>query len=286
MSRRKTEFEQFLDGLFDFLRVVPWWVGPPTILLAWLTLRFIVPFVLLLIGGSETEELAYRVCSMIAGGSRSFAVIGTLVVAAVWVMALFKKLGDGQRLEGQTGIQSIRELPWREFEQLLGEAFRRQGYAVRETPAGADGGIDLILSKAGGETLVQAKQWKAQKVSVKVARELYGVQMSRRSAGAILVTSGRFTGEAKQFAKENGMQLIDGLMLERMIAEVQRSGQVARSEAVMTAKPATAAVDAPLACPACGAAMVRRVAKRGQNAGQSFWGCPHYPTCRGTRQVV
>jgi restriction system protein len=28
--------------------------------------------------------------------------------------------------------------------------------------------------------------------------------------------------------------------------------------------------------------MVRRLAKRGANAGQAFWGCTGYPGCRGT----
>lgn len=36
-------------------------------------------------------------------------------------------------------------------------------------------------------------------------------------------------------------------------------------------------------CPQCGAAMVLRTAREGTNAGSSFWGCPQYPKCRGTR---
>ena len=33
-------------------------------------------------------------------------------------------------------------------------------------------------------------------------------------------------------------------------------------------------------CPKCGGAMVRRVAKRGENAGSEFWGCSMFPKCR------
>ena len=39
------------------------------------------------------------------------------------------------------------------------------------------------------------------------------------------------------------------------------------------------------AFPNCGKAMPRRTAKRGANAGASFWGCTGYPACRGTRQI-
>ena len=37
----------------------------------------------------------------------------------------------------------INGMNWQEFELLVGEAFRRKGYKVAETPSGADGGIDL-----------------------------------------------------------------------------------------------------------------------------------------------
>lgn len=33
-------------------------------------------------------------------------------------------------------------------------------------------------------------------------------------------------------------------------------------------------------CPKCGAEMVLREAKKGQNAGSKFWGCSHFPKCR------
>ena len=37
----------------------------------------------------------------------------------------------------------------------------------------------------------------------------------------------------------------------------------------------------PPTCPKCGRTMVLRTATRGKNAGNSFWGCPGYPKCRG-----
>lgn len=38
-------------------------------------------------------------------------------------------------------------------------------------------------------------------------------------------------------------------------------------------------------CPNCGQPMVRRIARRGRNAGGQFWGCPSYPRCKGTRSI-
>lgn len=34
-------------------------------------------------------------------------------------------------------------------------------------------------------------------------------------------------------------------------------------------------------CPKCASPMVRRQARSGANVGQSFWGCSHFPRCRG-----
>ncbi|RUO97680.1 topoisomerase DNA-binding C4 zinc finger domain-containing protein [Hyphomicrobium sp.] len=38
-------------------------------------------------------------------------------------------------------------------------------------------------------------------------------------------------------------------------------------------------------CPSCGAKMVKRTARRGHRSGRPFWGCSHYPRCRGTRPI-
>ena len=37
--------------------------------------------------------------------------------------------------------------------------------------------------------------------------------------------------------------------------------------------------------PDCGAPMRRRMARRGKNAGNEFWGCSRYPKCKGTRDI-
>ena len=39
------------------------------------------------------------------------------------------------------------------------------------------------------------------------------------------------------------------------------------------------------ACPECGKPMIKRVAKRGLNAGNEFWSCSGYPNCHGTRNL-
>lgn len=47
-----------------------------------------------------------------------------------------------------------------------------------------------------------------------------------------------------------------------------------------TTSPSGQSVD----CPSCGSPMIPRVARRGRNRGNRFYGCSRYPACRGTRR--
>jgi restriction system protein len=172
------------------------------------------------------------------------------------------------------------DLSWQEFEQLVGEGFRLQGYQVMETGGnGPEGGVDLVLNKGGERFLVQCKQWKAYKVGVEVVRELYGVMTAKGAAGGFVVTSGQFTEPAREFAKGRNLKLVDGTVLLRLL------GPARAVQREPTAPPAHDAPAGVPACPACGKSMVRRIAKRGGQAGAAFWGCGGYPGCKGTRPV-
>ena len=50
---------------------------------------------------------------------------------------------------------------------------------------------------------------------------------------------------------------------------------------VATSQPPVKQPGSPL-CPKCGVPMVERVAKKGTNVGQKFFGCPNYPKCKET----
>lgn len=176
---------------------------------------------------------------------------------------------------------------------LVGEAFRQRGFSVLETGGGgADGGVDLVLSNGREKFLVQCKQWRALKVGVAVVRELYGVTAARGATGGFVVTSGRFTPDAIDFAAGRNIELIDGPELAAMIRNARRvseTGSVMPAQAAAPGKqtgkesvPRDAAVPK---CPKCGADMMKRIAKQGSNAGQPFWGCSAFPACRGIRAV-
>lgn len=169
---------------------------------------------------------------------------------------------------------------------LVGEAFRLQGFRAVETGGGgADGGVDLKLTRRGETFLVQCKHWKAFKVGVDVVRELYGVMAANGAAGGFVVTSGRFTDEAKSFAKGRNLRLVDGAHLEGMLEQVRSEKQAVDLCGQPPPRDAKTLVGSP-PCPTCGAAMTLRTAKRGSMTGSKFWGCSTYPACRGTRSLT
>lgn len=181
-------------------------------------------------------------------------------------------------LDQQSSIESIRDMSWQEFELLVGEAFRRKGFEVRENGGGgADGGIDLILTKNGKKSIVQCKRWKTFSIGVPLIRELYGVMTAERANDCIFVSSGNYTAEARLFAEDKPIWLIDGTELLEMIAGVQTQPNIKKPSSYQ--QPVTKTPE----CPLCGSVMVKRTARKGANAGKEFWGCAAYPACRGTR---
>ena len=86
---------------------------------------------------------------------------------------------------------------------------------------------------------------------------------------------------------QSGVQLIRDVKGEPVAAApAGPSAQPARTapQKVLHVQSESSADAAP-ACPKCGAPMVMRMAKKGVNAGNPFWGCPRYPVCKGIQNV-
>jgi restriction system protein len=200
-------------------------------------------------------------------------------------IAFFNTSRRRKLLDSHTGIESIRAMSWQDFELLVGEAFRRQGYAVEERGGSApDGGVDLVLRRDGKTTVVQCKCWRDAQVSVQPVRELFGVMHAAGANAAIFVSSGAYTADAAEFARGQPIRLIDGEELSRMVNAIQeeRRSESRLEEAMAPARDIPRAAHT---CPVCGSGMVRRIAKRGRNTGQPFWGCSRYPGCKGTQPM-
>jgi restriction system protein len=204
--------------------------------------------------------------------------VGLLGAAMSW----FGQQHRRKLVDTQNGLESIAALGWRHFEQLVGEAFRRQGYSVVETGlSSADGGIDLILRKDGRRVLVQCKHWRQTQVGAKVVREMYGLLAHHGADEVKIVCTGTYTRDAANFAQDKPIKLISGEELLRMVRELQTTPtQTTRPVEIVVPTPTASSAAAPPSCPKCGKPMVERA---NRTTGQKFWGCSAFPVCRGVR---
>ncbi len=217
---------------------------------------------------------------------KPLATIGQFLLPVIFVIgALTSIVGRRKRVELLNTGHAVNDFTWQEFELLVGEALRRQGFTVEETGAsGPDGGVDLIARKDGEKYLVQCKHWRALQVGVPVVRELYGAMAAEGAVGGFVVTSGRFTEPAREFASGRNLKLVDGTRLKRWIAAANKATPVAQPKVQTPTPPQPQPLQAP-ACPFCRKPMVTRIARSGRNAGGEFWGCADYPKCRGIRPI-
>lgn len=291
MARRKKT--SMADDLSELVAMLPWWAGVLLALVSYFVLHSIASREL--VGLTQPGQMGAMVTQSIW---KSLATVGQYVLPFICLLGAGTSAWRRRErknlvadVAGNKATDALDGMSWREFEMLVGEGFRLQGYQVVETGGGgADGGIDLVLTKpgeSGGEKfLVQCKQWRAYRVGVGVVRELYGVMAAKGATGGFVVTSGRFTDDAISFASGRNVALIDGPKLRGLLRQAQAG--VGRSKARQPAAPVAHAPAPPAqahACPVCSKRMVRRTAKRGANAGAEFWGCTGYPSCRGTRPV-
>lgn len=257
------------ETILDILAVCPWWVSVAVSAFTYCVLRFLIPSI----------TLSSPVLAGIPKLGPMFAPWVSLLLLLPAPVSLFNLIRKKRLLDKQKDLVSIRDLSWKQFEELVGEAYRRQGYTVSENEgAGPDGGVDIWLIKGGNRILVQCKQWKTQKIGVKVVREMYGLITAHQAAGAIIITSGLFTQEAKTFARDKPLDLVEGQQLAAMIESVRKSGA---EQTVQAPRSTEVIAQANPLCPNCGSEMILRTAKKGSNAGQQFWGCSQYPKCRG-----
>jgi restriction system protein len=197
-------------------------------------------------------------------------------------------------LAKQQSLQSLRQVPWKDFERLVAAYYRANGYvALENADDGPDGGVDLVLRKDGKRVFVQCKKYTRELVGVETVRAFFGVVVAGGADRGIFVTTSGFTPAAMEFGlAQHSIELVPGERLAQMVAEVN-GVRNEKAESPMGAKPeppipvsSRLATGSAPCCPKCAEVMILRTAKRGASEGQQFWGCPRYPACRGTRAAA
>jgi hypothetical protein len=153
-------------------------------------------------------------------------VTGTLLAGLFVLMWIANGVQANYRRRLVEWTTDLRHLNAQEFEWLVGELFRREGWTVSETGShsGPDGNVDLRLANSQRQVIVQCKRWESWLVGVDEIRELGGTLMREGLTGdaGIFVTLSGSTDPARAEAKVLGLELIDGQDLYARLERARR----------------------------------------------------------------
>jgi len=119
-------------------------------------------------------------------------------------------------------VAGLAQLDGRHLERRLSEAFRRQGFRVTgfgsaSSVGSREAGADLGLLKDGERFLVNCRCWRKLEVGVTLIREFCGLLAVQGARGGFMLTCGRFTPEAIEFARLSRIRLYAGPQLAQLL---------------------------------------------------------------------
>lgn len=167
--------------------------------------------------------LAYRPWAIAA-----FLFFITLVIVPsigfiFFILTILSFLGSKKAREGMTRfsifdsrLSSIDQMDGTEFEKFLVPFFENLGYKAQHIGKAGDFGADLILTKDGIRTAVQAKCYSGT-VGLDAVREAAAARPHYKAQRAMVVTNSSFTSAAIQLAVSNQVILWDRQHLAQLL---------------------------------------------------------------------
>ncbi len=177
------------NSLFAVLLRSPWWVSALIAIAVVAALRFLMPTV--------------------------YAVGAAIPFIGIAAYAAWKQLRapSARRIAGT--LERLRAMPWNEFAGEVAKAYGREGYEVQRLDGGQ---ADFELARRGRKTLVACKRWKATRTGIEPLRELDAARRAREVDECVYVAAGEITGQARAFAAERNIRLLEGGELARLLA--------------------------------------------------------------------
>ncbi len=178
------------NSIFAKLLRSPWWVSMAIALTIALTGRYFLP-----------EKYVFFALSF----SLPFVIIGLITGWREWQL-------PGKSRVAST-IDKVSAMSFREFQSVLEQAFKKDGYTVTRL----QGAADFKLVKAGRVSVVSCKRWKAASHGLEPLRELQAAREKHEAHEAIYVAVGEMTENALGFGATQKIRLMTGLELSQLL---------------------------------------------------------------------
>ena len=142
-----------------------------------------------------------------------FALFAAFPFAAISIYAGVQQLRrPGAKRIAKT-LERARGLSGEGFVCALETGFRREGYEVTRAKRGAE----LVLKREGMTTLVACKRWKATRAGIEPLREFEAATREQGAVGRMYVAVGEVTENARVFAAERNIRLVQEEELVRLL---------------------------------------------------------------------
>jgi hypothetical protein len=199
MARRRD------DGLLHLLTGLPWWVSVAISVIVYVALRWLAPAI-------EFDNLVFKNVAKVVPQTAWFFALIFLFVAA---FSFFKSWQRRHLLDSRSDLDSIRALSWSDFELLVGEAFRRQGYAVEKC---GGWGIGRVLYKGGQKSWPNADIGKAKKPALQLSGNYPSTRVSGQAPSEILADSSMLTLIESISSSRNELRNYRGFRLREKVS--------------------------------------------------------------------
>jgi len=140
----------------------------------------------------------------------AFGALPFFIIAGI---AAWRQLRAPSPVKVAKTLEAAGALSWAEFAALLEAGMRADGYTVERI----DGGADFLTVKAGRTAVVAARRWKGAKLGLEPLRELEAQRHKRDTHDAVFVTIGEVTEKAAQYARSNGIRMLAGADLAKLV---------------------------------------------------------------------
>lgn len=175
----------------------------------------------------------------------------------------------------KSGIKDIDRMDGFQFEIYLKVFFKELGYKATITKSSNDFGADLILKKGDEKIVIQAKRYKYKNtVGINAVQQIYASMPYYKVNKGIVITNSYFTKNAKILARHCNIKLIDRKGLVKLINKNNSKIEPQKIKRSVAPKQRN--------CPVCKNLLVVRHNK----AGEDFFGCSQYPTCKHTEPIA
>ena len=162
--------------------------------------------------------VSFLVAGLVLAGARfvlpvQYAAAFALPFAGIGAYAAWKQLRAPSAEQLAKTLEALRAMPAENFAFVLEEAWRAQGYRVAPHAAA---GADYELEKGGRTVLVACKRWRATRTGIDPIKELKAAARARK-ADAQYFAAGEVTAQARKFATDNAVQLVEGPEIARLM---------------------------------------------------------------------